>query len=86
MAKLKAGAEVTISMSFLVMGTGKILRLLRLFFPAFCVAMEFVLTPHETARRAGKASGSAALICKQSYRRSWGRRHLASMTARLLVC
>jgi hypothetical protein len=57
MAKLKAGAEVTISMSFLVMGTGKILRLLRLFFPAFCVAMEFVLRPYETARRAGKASG-----------------------------
>jgi hypothetical protein len=51
MAKLKAGAEGTISMSFLVMCAEKILRLLRLIF---------------------------GLICKPTYRRSWGRRHRAS--------
>jgi hypothetical protein len=44
-------------MSFLVMGAEKILRLLRLFFVQLFVWLWSLLRPHETARRAGKASG-----------------------------
>jgi hypothetical protein len=44
-------------MSFLVMCAEKILRLLRLFFVLLFVCLWSLLTPHETARRASKASG-----------------------------
>ena len=57
MPKLKAGAEGTISMSFLVMCAEKILKLLRLFFVLLFVCLWSLLTPHETARRARRASG-----------------------------
>lgn len=57
MAKLKAGAEGTISMSFLVMCAEKILRLLRLFFVLIFVWLWSLLTPHETARKASMTSG-----------------------------
>jgi IS5 family transposase len=57
MAKLKAGAEGTISLSFLVMCVEKILRLLRLFFVLIFVWLWSLLKPHETARRASVASG-----------------------------
>lgn len=56
MPKLKAGAEGTISMSFLVMCAEKILRLLRLFFVLLFVCLWSLLTPHETAGRTSKAS------------------------------
>ena len=57
MPKLKAGAEATISMSFLVMCAEKILRLLRLFFVLLFVWLWSLLTPNETARRASMTSG-----------------------------
>ena len=57
MPKLKAGAEGTISMSFLVMCAEKILRLLRLFFVLLFVWLWSLLTPNETARRASMTSG-----------------------------
>jgi hypothetical protein len=57
MPKLKAGAEGTISMSFLVMCAEKILRLLRLFFVLLFMCLWSLLSPHETARRASNASG-----------------------------
>jgi hypothetical protein len=57
MAKLKHGAEGTISISCLVICAKKILRLLRLFFVLLFVWLWSLLTPHEPARRASKASG-----------------------------
>ncbi len=56
-AKLKAGAEGTISMSFLVMCAEKILRLLRLFFVLLFVWLWSLLARHETARKASMTSG-----------------------------
>jgi IS5 family transposase len=57
MPKLKAGAEGTISMSFLVMCAERILRLLRLFFVLLFVCLWSLLMPYVTARRASKAPG-----------------------------
>jgi IS5 family transposase len=56
MAKLKAGAEGTISMSFLVMCAVKILRLQRLFFVLLFVWLWSLLIPNERVSRARNAA------------------------------
>jgi hypothetical protein len=57
MSNLKTGADGSITMSFLVIGAEKILRLLRLFIILLFVWLWSLLTPNGTPRRAGKASG-----------------------------